>query len=101
MAPQTLRRLATTVTITVDPANWTNVPIVDDRHNCAKKTILLTTAISVPIPRICPFVFHPVNWSNYSLERNSIDIWRKIIEHTWFDVWYCEISKYGIVNNVE
>lgn len=50
------------VTITVEPVKCINVPIVDDKHNCAKKTILPTTATSVPIPRICPYECSSLNY---------------------------------------
>lgn len=60
-----LSRLATTVTMTVEPAKWINVPIVDDKQSCAKKTMLLTTATSVPMPRICPLPYESFNFPNY------------------------------------
>lgn len=65
IAPQILRKLATMVTITVELARWINVPIVDDKHNWARKTILLTMAMSVPIPRICPLELDWFNRPNY------------------------------------
>lgn len=52
-APHKLRKLAIETTAVVVPDHFTIVPIQMDKMNCAKKTILLTIATSVPRPRIC------------------------------------------------
>lgn len=52
-APQRLKKLAIETTAVVVPDHVTIVPMHNDKMNCAKKTILLTIAISVPNPRIC------------------------------------------------
>lgn len=53
MAPQRLKKLAIETTAVVVPDNVTMVPMHSDKMNCARKTMLLTIAISVPNPRIC------------------------------------------------
>lgn len=51
IAPQKLRKLATLTTAVVVPDHITIEPIHSDKINCAKNTILLTMAMSVPRPR--------------------------------------------------
>lgn len=53
MAPQKLKKLAVDTTAVVVPDNVTIVPIQIDKMNCAKNTMLLTIATSVPSPRTC------------------------------------------------
>lgn len=52
-APHKLRKLAIETTAVVVPDHFTIVPMQMDRMNCAKKTMLLTMATSVPRPRTC------------------------------------------------
>lgn len=67
MAPQKLRKLAVDTTAAVVPDHATIEPIQIDRMNCAKNTMLLTMATSVPRPRTCvPLFASPlVSSSNY------------------------------------
>lgn len=51
IAPQKLKKLAILTTAVVVPDMLTIVPMHKERINWAKKTILLTIAISVPSPR--------------------------------------------------
>lgn len=51
MAPQKLKNAETPTTAVVVPAHITMVPMQSDRINCARNTMLLTIAMSVPIPR--------------------------------------------------
>lgn len=53
MAPQKLKKLATETTAVVVPDHATIEPMQIDRMNCAKNTMLLTMATSVPSPRTC------------------------------------------------
>lgn len=53
-APKKLKALATDTTAVVVPEYVTIVPIHIDKMNCAKNTILLTIAMSVPNPRTWP-----------------------------------------------
>lgn len=55
IAPQKLKKLAVEITAVVVPDHFTIDPMHRDKINCAKKTILLTIAISVPSPLICIF----------------------------------------------
>lgn len=66
-APQKLRKLATLTTAVVVPVHNTIDPIHRDRINCAKNTILLTIAISVPKPRssVPSFAFPSAVTSNF------------------------------------
>lgn len=50
-APQKLKKLATLTTAVVVPDHVTIVPMHIDKMNCAKNTMLLTMAMSVPKPR--------------------------------------------------
>lgn len=50
IAPQKLKKLATLTTAVVVLVTETMVPIHNDNINCAKNTMLLTMAISVPKP---------------------------------------------------
>lgn len=52
IAPQNARKLATLTTAVVVPVKDTIVPMHIERINCARKTMLLTIATSVPNPRI-------------------------------------------------
>lgn len=68
MAPQKLKKLATEITAVVVPDHVTIVPMHNDKINCAKKTMLLTIAISVPSPLICaPCDFEFGSTANYKL----------------------------------
>lgn len=53
IAPQKAKKLATEMTAVVVPDHVTIVPMHIDKMNCAKNTMLLTIAISVPSPLIC------------------------------------------------
>lgn len=60
-APQKLKKLATLTTAVVVPDTFTIVPIQIDKINCARNTILLTIATSVPSPRTwVPAIAPPV-----------------------------------------
>lgn len=50
---QNAKKLAIDTTAVVVPDHLTMDPMHNDRMNCAKNTILLTIAMSVPSPRIC------------------------------------------------
>lgn len=50
---QNAKKLAIDTTAVVVPDHLTIDPMHIDRMNCAKNTILLTIAMSVPSPRIC------------------------------------------------
>lgn len=52
-AAQNAKKLATETTAVVVPDQVTIDPMHIDRINCAKNTMLLTIAISVPSPLIC------------------------------------------------
>uniref|UniRef100_A0A2M4DBD3 Putative secreted protein n=1 Tax=Anopheles darlingi TaxID=43151 RepID=A0A2M4DBD3_ANODA len=52
MAPQKLSRAATLTTAVVVPLQATMEPMQMDSTNCARNTMLLTMATSVPSPRI-------------------------------------------------
>lgn len=53
---QKAKKLAIETTAVVVPDHLTIDPMHSDRMNCAKNTMLLTMAMSVPRPRICaPF----------------------------------------------
>lgn len=67
IAPQRLKKLATETTAVVVPDHVTIVPMHKDNINCAKKTMLLTMAISVPSPLICaPCDFAFASTANYT-----------------------------------
>lgn len=51
IAPHKLKKLAVATTAVVVPDIRTIVPMQMERKNCARNTMLLTTAISVPKPR--------------------------------------------------
>lgn len=53
IAPQKARNEAIAITATVDPTALTMEPMNMDRMNCARKTMLLSMATSVPRPRSC------------------------------------------------
>lgn len=70
IAPQKLKKLAIDTTAVVVPDHMTIVPMHKDKMNCAKNTMLLTMAISVPNPRICAScVFEPVSTSNCKIKQ--------------------------------
>lgn len=50
IAPHKLKKLAIETTAVVVPDHVTIVPMQSDKMNCAKNTMLLTMAISVPNP---------------------------------------------------
>ena len=58
MAPLMPRILVTIITITVELPRRINIPIINDMHICAQKTILLIVAISVSMPRMRVGSFH-------------------------------------------
>lgn len=66
MAPQKLRKAATLTTAVVVPVQDTIVPIQIERINCARKTIELTIATSVPSP-LTTFSF---GWSSGLISSN-------------------------------
>lgn len=53
MAAQNAKKLAVETTDVVVPDHVTIVPMHIDKMNCAKNTMLLTIAMSVPSPLIC------------------------------------------------
>lgn len=53
IAAQKAKKLAVETTAVVVPDHATIDPMHKDSMNCARNTILLTIAISVPSPRIC------------------------------------------------
>lgn len=57
IAPQKLKKLAVDTTAAVVPDHVTIEPIQIDKINCAKNTMLLTMATSVPSPRTCVPIF--------------------------------------------
>lgn len=61
IAPQKLRKLATLTTAVVVPDQITIEPMHKDSTNCARNTMLLTMATSVPRPRTSvPTIATPV-----------------------------------------
>lgn len=57
MDPQKLNMEAATITAVVEFTARMMVPIVSERMNCAKNTMLLTMPTSVPIPLTNPSAF--------------------------------------------
>lgn len=52
--PQNARKLAIQITAAVVPDHLTSEPMHSDKMNCARNTMLLTMAMSVPSPLIWP-----------------------------------------------
>lgn len=67
IAPQKLKKAAVPTTAVVVSVIETICPITQERMNCARKTMELTMATSVPIPRFSPeYLDSPVSdSSNY------------------------------------
>lgn len=68
IAPQNARKAATPATAAVVPAQLTILPMQIERVNCARNTIELTIATSVPRPRtwLVRMLPPPASVSNYN-----------------------------------
>jgi hypothetical protein len=65
IAPQKLKNAAVPTTAVVVCVMATTCPMMHERMNCARNTIELTIATSVPIPRVSPEYFDsPVSESS-------------------------------------
>lgn len=71
MDPKNASALATLTTAVVVPVAVTMVPMHIDSINCAKKTILDTSATSVPRPRIWLETFPSPSWVVSNCQKNS------------------------------